>query len=139
MGRMLRALLRYALDKLGPRYPRCVLAAIFPLSFLVVLGGVWLLALYVRREPARFWRILAVTEAAVAVEIVAALAVAFRLVRPADAWLHGRRTPETAIAAWRALAGRPPDLIRYPPGPPAAPNTVPILVSLAPALSGPFR
>src|SRR3954464_1789131 len=104
MARMLRALLRYALDKLGPRYPRFVLAAIFPLSFLVVLGGVWLLDLYVRLEPDRFWRILAVTEAAVALEIVAALAVAFRLVRPADAWLHGRRTPATALAASRAPA-----------------------------------
>src|SRR3954451_14445190 len=64
MGGMLRALLRYALDRLGPRYPRFVLAAIFPLSLLVVLGGVWLLDLYVRLEPDRFWRILAVTGSA---------------------------------------------------------------------------
>src|SRR3954453_8695077 len=138
MGRMLRALLRYALDKLGPRYPRFVLAAIFPLSFLVVLGGVWLLDLYVRLEPDRFWRILAVTEAAVAVEIVAALAVAFRLVRPADAWLHGRRTPETAIAAWRALAGLPLDLICYARGLPVVVNIVPILIYLTIELGGPF-
>src|SRR3954469_25663752 len=99
MARMLRAILRYALDKLGPRYPRFVLAAIFPLSFLVVLGGVWLLDLYVRLEPDRFWRILAVTEAAVAVEIVAALAVAFRLVPPADARLDGPRAPPEAVPA----------------------------------------
>src|SRR4051812_32494352 len=138
MGRMLRALLRYALDRLGPRYPRFVLAAIFPLSFLVVLGGVWLLDLYVRLEPDRFWRILAVTEAAVAVEIVAALAVAFRLVRPADAWLHGRRTPETAIAAWRALAGLPLDLIRYARGLPVVVNIVPISIYLTVELGGPF-
>src|SRR3954453_20010359 len=117
MGGMLRALLRYALDRLGPRYPRFVLAAIFPLSFLVVLGGVWLLDLYVRLEPDRFWRILAVTEAAVAVEIVAALAVAFRLVRPAGPWLHGRRTPETTTAAWRAPARPPPPLLPLPPRP----------------------
>src|SRR4051794_26428041 len=138
MGRMLRALLRYALDRLGPRYPRFVLAAIFPLSFLVVLGGVWLLDLYVRLEPDRFWRILAVTEAAVAVEILAALAVAFRLVRPADAWLHGRRTPETAIAAWRALAGLPLDLIRYARGLPIVVNIVPIAIYLTVELGGPF-
>src|SRR4051794_26396236 len=138
MGRMLRALLRYALDKLGPRYPRCVLAAIFPLSFLVVLGGVWLLDLYVRLEPDRFWRILAVTEAAVALGIVAALAVAFRLVRPADAWLHGRRTPETAIAAWRALAGLPLDLICYARGLPVVVNIVPISIYLTIELGGPF-
>src|SRR4051794_41986916 len=108
MGRMLRALLRCALDKLGPRYPRFVLAAIFPLSFLVVLGGVWLLDLYVRLEPDRFWRILAVTEAAVALEIVAALAVAFRLVPPADAWVPGGRPPATPVAARRAPPRPPP-------------------------------
>src|SRR3954467_7854158 len=138
MGRMLRALLRCALDKLGPRYPRFVLAAIFPLSFLVVLGGVWLLDLYVRLEPDRFWQILAVTEAAVAVEILAALAVAFRLVRPADAWLHGRRTPETALTAWRALAGLPLDLLRYARGLPVLVNIVPISIYLTIELSGPF-
>jgi adenylate cyclase len=138
MGRMLRALLRYLLDRLGPRYPRFILAAIFPLSFLVVLGGVWLLDLYVRLEADRFWRILAVTEAAVAVEILAALAVAFRLVRPADPWLHGRRTPETTIAAWRALAGLPLDLIRYARGLPVVVNVVPISVFLTIELGGPF-
>ena len=37
MATMLRALLRYLLDRLGERYPRVMLAAIFPLSFLVVL------------------------------------------------------------------------------------------------------
>ena len=58
-------------------------------------------------SSAQFWRILAVTEAAIAIEIGAALWVAFRLVRPADPWLRGERTPETAIAAWRALAGLP--------------------------------
>src|SRR5918996_1511477 len=138
MGRMLRALLRHGLDKLGPRYPRVVLAAIFPLSFLVVLGGVWLLDLYVQLETDRFWRILAVTEAAVAVEILAALAVAFRLLRPADAWLHGRRTPETTIAAWRALAGLPLDLIRYARGLPVVVNIVPISIYLTFELAGPF-
>src|SRR3954454_19078831 len=130
MGGMLRALLRYALDRLGPRYPRFVLAAIFPLSFLVVLGGVWLLHLYVRLEPDRFWRILAVTEAAVAVEIVAALAVAFRLVRPAGPWLHGRRTPETTTAAGRGARRPPLDLIRYARGLPVVVNIVPISIYL---------
>ena len=105
MSTMLRALLRHLLDRLGARYPRVMLAALFQLSFLVVLAGVWLLDLYVRLSTAQFWRILGVTEAAVAIEIAAALAVAFRLVRPADAWLRGERTPVSAIAAWRAGVG----------------------------------
>jgi class 3 adenylate cyclase len=135
---MLRALLRYLLNRLGARYPRVVLAALFQLSYLVVLGGVWLLDLYVRLEPGQFWRILAVTEAAVAVEIAAALWVAFRHVRPADPWLRGERTQETALAAWRALAGLPLDLIRYMRGLPVVLNIVPISIYLTIEIGGPF-
>ncbi|MEA2384102.1 MAG: adenylate cyclase [Solirubrobacteraceae bacterium] len=135
---MLRALLRYLLDRLGPRYPRVVLAALFQLSYIVVLAGVWLLDLYVRLDQGQFWRILAVTEAAVAVEIAAALWVAFRHVRPADPWLRGERTPETALAAWRALAGLPLDLIRYMRGLPVVLNIVPISIYLTIEIGGPF-
>jgi adenylate cyclase len=135
---MLRAVLRYLLDRLGPRYPRVILGALFPLSFLVVLGGVWLLDLYVELEPGRFWRILAVTEAAVAIEIAAALWVAFRLIRPADPWMRGDRTPETALIAWRALAGLPLDLLRYARGLPVVLNIVPISIYLTVELGGPF-
>jgi len=135
---MLRALLRYLLDRFGARYPRVVLGALFQLSFLVVLGGVWLLDLYVQLEPGRFWRILAVTEAAVAVEIAAALWLAFRLLRPADPWLRGERTPQTALAAWRALAGLPLDLLRYARGLPVVLNIVPISIYLTIELDGPF-
>jgi adenylate cyclase len=135
---MLRALRRYLLHRLGARYPRVVLAGLFQLSYLVVLGGVWLLDLYVRLEPGQFWRILAVTEAALALEIAAALWVAFRLVRPADPWLRGDRTPETALAAWRALAGLPLDLIRYARGLPVVLNIVPISIYLTLEVGGPF-
>jgi class 3 adenylate cyclase len=133
---MLRALMRHLLDRLGPRYPRAVLAALFPLSFLVVLGGVFLLDLYVELEPGQLWRVLLVTEAAVAVEIVAALWLTFRLIRPADRWLKGERSPETAAAAWRALAGLPLDLIRYWRGLPIVLNIVPISVYLALEVGG---
>jgi adenylate cyclase len=135
---MLRALLRYLLDRLGARYPRAVLAALFPLSLLVVLGGVWLLDLYVDLAPGRFWRILAVTEAAVAVEIAGALLVAYRLVRPADPWLRGERTRASAAAAWRAIAGLPLDLFRYWRGLPVLVNIVPISIYLTLEVGGPF-
>jgi adenylate cyclase len=138
MATMLRALLRSLVDRLGARYPRAMLAALFPLTFVVVLVGVWLLDLYVELSPTQFWRILAVTEAAVAVEVGAALWVAFRLVRPADPWLRGERTPATAVAAWRALAGLPLDLIRYARGLPVVLNVVPIAVYLALEIGGPF-
>jgi adenylate cyclase len=138
MATMLRAFLRYLLDRLGARYPRVMVAALFPLAFLVVLAGVWLLDLYVELAPGQFWRILAVTEAAVAVEIAAAILVAFRLIRPADPWLQGDRSPESAIAAWRALAGLPLDLFRYARGLPIVINVVPITVYLALEIGGPF-
>jgi len=138
MGTMLRAFLRQLLGRLGARYPRVMLAALFQLEFVVVLVGVWLLDLYVELSPGQFWRILAVTEAAVAIEIAAALWVAFRLLRPADPWLRGERTPATALAAWRALAGLPLDLIRYARGLPVALNIVPIAVYLAIEIGGPF-
>jgi class 3 adenylate cyclase len=137
MGRMLRALMRYLLDRLGAHYPRAVVAALFPLSFLVVLGGVWLLDLYVDLTPGRFWRILAVTEAAVAVEIAAALLVAYRLLRPADAWLNGDRSRSSAAVAWRAIAGLPLDLFRYWRGLPVLVNIVPISIYLTLEIGGP--
>jgi adenylate cyclase len=136
MGAMSRGLLRRMLDRFGPRYPYVVLAALFPLSFLVVLGGVFLLDRYVQLEPGQFWRVLVVTEAAVAVEIGAALSVAFRLIRPARPWLEGERTPETAAAAWRALAGLPLNMIRYRRGLPIVLNILPISVYLAAEVGG---
>ena len=45
MARMLRAFLRHLLDRLGPRYPRVMIAVLFPLALVVVLAGVWLLDL----------------------------------------------------------------------------------------------
>jgi class 3 adenylate cyclase len=135
---MLRAFLRHLLDRLGPRYPRVMIAVLFPLALVVVLAGVWLLDLYVELGPGQFGRILAVTEAAVVIEIGAAVWVAFRLVAPADPWLRGERTPATAVAAWRALAGLPLDLIRYARGLPVLLNVVPISVYLALEIGGPF-
>jgi adenylate cyclase len=135
---VLRAPFQHAYDRLGPRYPRAALAAIFPLAFLVVAGAVLLLMLYVDVSEAQFWRILGVSEALVAVEVMAALAVAFRLVRPADAWLAGRRTPATALTAWRALAALPLDLIGFGRGLPVLLNTIPISVYVTLELGGSF-
>ncbi|MEA2246038.1 MAG: adenylate cyclase [Solirubrobacteraceae bacterium] len=133
---MSRGLLHDLLHRFGPRYPYVVLAALFPMSFLVVLGGVLLLDLYVQLEPGQFLRVLLVTEAAVAVEIAAALWVAFRLIRPAERWLQGEQTPETAAAAWRALAGLSLNMMRYGRGLPIVLNIVPISVYLAAEVGG---
>ncbi|HEX7299175.1 MAG TPA: adenylate/guanylate cyclase domain-containing protein [Solirubrobacteraceae bacterium] len=135
---MLRAPLQHVYARLGPRYPRVVLAFAYPVSFLVVAGGVLLLNLYVRVSLDTFWRLLAVSEVLVAVEVAAALALASRLLRPAEPWLRGERTPETAIAAWRALAGLQIDLLRYGRGLPILLNTIPISIFVTLELGGTF-
>ena len=137
-GAMLRAALRIMLRRLGSRYPRVVLALVFGLTFPVALGGAFLLDLYVDLRAGQFWRVVAVTESAVALEVVAALWVAFKHLRPADPWLRGERTPGSAAAAWRALAGLPLDLIRYARGLPIALNIVPLSLYLAVELDRPL-
>ena len=125
---MLRSPLQHAYARLGPRYPRAVLALAFPIAMFVVAVGVLLLNLYVTMSLATFWRLLAVAEGLVIVEIAAALWLAFRLIRPADRWLAGERTPETAVPAWRAIAGLQIDLLRFGRGLPALFNTIPISI-----------
>jgi adenylate cyclase len=101
-----------AYSRLGPKYPRMVLALQYQLAHLVTFGGVWLLTLYQPVGHTDLWRIIAVTQALVLVENFFALRVAFRLLRPADPWLNGQRTSATAMSAWRAVSGLPKDFLR---------------------------
>jgi class 3 adenylate cyclase len=133
---MLRAPLQRLYERLGPRYPRVVLAFAFVLAFFVVGGGVLLLNLYVDISLRTFWRIALVSAVLVSLEVGAALWLGYRLVRPADRWLRGERTPETALAAWSALAGLPVDLLRFGRGIPVALNTIPISIFVTLELDG---
>jgi adenylate cyclase len=135
---MLRAPLEHAYARLGARYPRAVLTLAYPVSFFVVAGGILLLNLYVSISLDTFWRLLAVSEILVALEITAALWLAYRLIRPADRWLRGERTPETALDAWVALAGLQANLLRFGRGLPAVVNTIPISVYITFELGGGF-
>ena len=135
---MFRAPLQHAYDRLGARYPRVILAVAYPVSFLVVAGGVLLLNLYVDISLSKFWRLLAVSEALVAVEVAAALWLASRLLRPADPWLRGERTPQTAVEAWRALAGLPVNMLRFGRGIPIVVNLIPISIYVTLELDGTF-
>ena len=101
------ALLNALYARLGARYPRVAIAATFAFSHLAALGGVWLLTLYQPMTTGEFLTIVLVSEGLVLLENLLALPLAYRLLRPADPWLRGRRTPVTARAAWRALAGLP--------------------------------
>src|SRR5262249_15232598 len=135
---MFRAPLEHAYARLGARYPRAVLTLAYPVSFFVVAAGVLLLNLYVDISLSTFWRLLVVSEILVAVEITAALWLADRLIRPADPWLRGDRTPEPAVAAWSALAGLQVDLLRFGRGLPVLLDTIPVSIYITLELGGTF-
>ena len=105
-------LLRFLARKLGRRYPRLVLALQFQLAHVVALAGLSVLALYQDMSTLDFLKLLAVSQAMIAVENGVGVARAFSLVRPADRWQRGERSSTTAVAAWRALAMLPVDHLR---------------------------
>ncbi|MDX6665499.1 MAG: adenylate cyclase [Solirubrobacteraceae bacterium] len=109
---MERSPLRWLYRRLGPRYPRVLLGVQYQFAHLVALAGVGLLALYQSMSTTQFLRILVVSEALVLLDNVFSLKATFGLLAPADPWLRGQRTPETAVQAWRALAGLPLDFLR---------------------------
>ncbi|TML04848.1 MAG: adenylate/guanylate cyclase domain-containing protein [Actinobacteria bacterium] len=125
---MLRRPLRYAYEKLGPRYPRWAIWVQFQFAYVVVLGGVGLLTLYVNLDSSSFWQILLVGWFFVLIENLVSLKVVNKLLRPADPWLRGARTPETALAAWRAFAGLPIDFLRHRRALVVVGNVVPISI-----------
>jgi len=98
---------------LGRRYPRAVLLLQFPMSHLVVFGGVGLLGIYQDMSTADFWVLVGVAQALVLIENVLALRVAFRLVEPAVAWIDGARSPRQTVVAWQALTALPRDFFAY--------------------------
>jgi adenylate cyclase len=135
---VLRAPLKWAFRRFGPRYPRLAMALQFQVAHLVTAGGVWLLDLYVDMPRDQFWAIFVIVQVLVLVENSAALAVAFRLLRPADPWLRGERTPETALRAWRTMAGLPLAFLRWGRGVPLLLNLVPIAAYLTVELDASF-
>jgi class 3 adenylate cyclase len=112
--------------KLGPRYPRVLLAVQLALTHLVVLGGVGLLTIYKRMSDTQLVHIILVAEALVVLDNVLSISVIYRLARPADPWIRGQRDEAHAQAAWRALAGLPVDFIRHRRALPIFFNLVPI-------------
>jgi class 3 adenylate cyclase len=133
------ALLRWAYDRFGARYPRLAMALLFQVSHLVVLGGVWLLDLYVVLDRPTFWRIMVITQAAVLLENLAALTIVFRLMRPADPWLNGDHSEARALEAWRALAALPLEFVRWGRALPFVLYVVPISIYLDLELEGSVR
>jgi len=109
---MLRSPLRRLYARYGPRYPRIATVVQFQLSHLVALGGILLLTLYVPMPTHVLVNAILFTQLVQFAENAWSTHVAFRLLAPADPWLLGDRTPQSALTAWRSLAGLPVDFVR---------------------------
>ena len=104
---LLRTPLSILYRRLGPRYVPVVLAVVFSGMQLVSLGGVGLLRLYQPLTDAQFWQILVAAQVLTALDSAYHLRLTRPLRAPAEPWLQGRRDGESALSAWRALAGLP--------------------------------
>lgn len=98
--------------RLGPRYPRVILAIQTVGSLAVAVAGIALLTLYQPMTSRQFWVMTAVTISVIAFNNLVDLTVVHRLLRPADPWLRGDRSEGATVAAWEALATLPVDLAR---------------------------
>jgi adenylate cyclase len=102
----------WAYRRLGSRYPVAVVAAQIQFGALVVVAGVGLLTLYTDMTSSQFWTILLVALALTFLESLASTRAARDLTRPARRWLEGDHRDVTTVAAWRATATLPGELLR---------------------------
>ena len=94
MTRILQALYR----RLGPRYLRLAVGAVFPLSIVVAFAGLWLLRLYQPMSTSQFWTIELVGVGLALVEVAIAAPYAIRLTRPALP--DGGQLGDLAVPGW---------------------------------------
>jgi class 3 adenylate cyclase len=131
MSAMLQHALRAASTRLGPRYPRFATVAVFMFSYVVGVGGVALLRLYQDMSTRELVWIVLATIVLVVIENAIATTFAFRLLRPAEAWLEGDQSPAAAVRAWRAIANLPLDFVARGRLLAPAMNVVPISAFIA--------
>ena len=115
---------RSAYRRFGRRYPRAVLWLQLQAGYLVVLSGIGLLTIY-QPLDGHFWRVVLVGEALMFIENLLAFRVISAILRDADDWLGGDRSPEASARAWRALAALPTRFARKW-------KWVPVLMSVVP-------
>src|SRR5947209_14693824 len=79
----------------------------FGASHLVMLGGLGLLSLYQPMTAGKFWILVGVSQALVALDNLVSIKLTRRMWCPVWAWERGSRDERSTIAAWRALAALP--------------------------------
>ena len=99
-------------QRLGAHYPRDVLAVALRLEYLVVIGGVAGLALYVDISLEQF--ALLAGAAVAGQEFYAFMTLRYFRARwePIVRWIEGARSEQDALAAWRSAASAPYELLR---------------------------
>src|SRR5206468_2767923 len=105
-----RLLLR-AYHRLGERYLERAVFAQQQLVYPILVGAVALLSLYVDMSLGEFVRLALVGCGLQLAYSVLTFRLTRRLARPVAGWLRGSRTEEPTVAAWRAAASLPRDLL----------------------------
>jgi class 3 adenylate cyclase len=104
--------LRRAYRRLGPRYVPVVMAMVPQLAVVNVVTAVVTLALYADMSAAEFARILATGLAGMFVANAMWRRTARGHLAPLDAWREADRDPSQAVAAWKAGATLPLQMMR---------------------------
>jgi adenylate cyclase len=98
-------------QRLGARY--FALYVIFEVvsAWVVCLATVGLFALYTETSATEFWRVVAVSEAAVTLAVAYGVMREGRLARPIIAWIRAGRPEEDALEVWRCAVAMPRQLV----------------------------
>lgn len=99
--------------RLGPRYPQALLAVALRVEhLLLILSVAGLGLLYIKMSLGQFALLVAAAVAGQEFYTAFTLRRLKRRLEPSVAWLQGERTQATAVAAWRAAASLPFELLR---------------------------
>jgi class 3 adenylate cyclase len=108
----LRRLTRRGYDRLGPLYPPAVLLAALQTQYVVFLGAIGILAIYVRMSSGEAGLILAAGLIVEGLWNLTAARRSWRQLVPVREWIGGRRDADTTAQAWREAAALPQTYIR---------------------------
>jgi class 3 adenylate cyclase len=109
---VLSSLLDRAYRRLGERYPRIAVAAVPQLALPLIVVNIALLALFTDMSTAEFASILIAGLAGMSAYNVLYVRKARRMLRPLGPWLAGERDPAATLAAWRACASFPSEMMQ---------------------------
>src|SRR5262245_53772103 len=104
--------LGWAYRRLGRHYPPTYLALELQTAFAVTAGTLALVTFYWDIDRDDFMLILGISIALTAVAISLNFVRTYPLLRPIQAWIAGRRSPERSEQAWRAAVALPANLIQ---------------------------